>query len=206
MQDDTIQTTETENEKRLPKSTREYLTRKEIDLILAAAGDIWHGKRNQCLILMTYRHGLRASEALNMKWDQIDLDGATIYVDRLKGSVPSVHYLEPDEVRLLRILQREQKRQRKHSVYVFLSERGGPLTVDAYRKMLKSIEEIAGFPFRLHPHMLRHSTGYGLANSGESTRRIQHYLGHKNIQNTVRYTTLNATQFRGWGAKLGGRV
>lgn len=196
---DTIQTTK---KQRVQKKQVDYLTGSELNKLLSCAPLTRWGKRDQCLILLTYRHALRASEAVNLRWDQIDLVGGRIHCIRNKGSIDSVHNLEGDEMRLLRRLRKDWP----DSSFVFNSERGGPMTTHAFRAMLKTIEVKANFPFRLHPHMLRHSCGYTAANSGKTTRDIQQYMGHSNIQNTVRYTQLDSKRFRGWGAELGGRV
>jgi len=77
-----------------------------------------------------------------------------------------------------------------------LTERGGPMTTDNVRKLVQRGGQEAKLPFPVHPHMLRHACGYKLANDGHDTRAIQHYLGHRNIQNTVRYTQLSAQRFK----------
>lgn len=81
-----------------------------------------------------------------------------------------------------------------------MSERKEPLTEHVFRKVIKRAGEIAGLKIKVHPHMLRHSTGFKLANTGVDTRSIQHYLGHKNIQHTVRYTELAASRFKNFWA------
>ncbi|MCK4819425.1 tyrosine-type recombinase/integrase, partial [bacterium] len=108
--------------------------------------------------------------------------------------VPSVHPLRGPELRALRKLQREYA----ESPYVFVTERKGPLTTSTIRKLIARAGEKAGLPFSIHPHMLRHATGYKLANDAHDTRAIQHYLGHKNIQHTVRYTELTSNRFNGF--------
>jgi type 1 fimbriae regulatory protein FimB/type 1 fimbriae regulatory protein FimE len=79
--------------------------------------------------------------------------------------------------------------------YIFETERGTPFTTDAVNRLIKCIGE-RGFPFKVHIHMLRHACGYALANRGHDTRALQAYLGHKNIQRTVRYTELSPTRFK----------
>ncbi|QDU53857.1 tyrosine-type recombinase/integrase [Aeoliella mucimassa] len=91
---------------------------------------------------------------------------------------------------------RRLKRDYPDSPYLFTTERQGPLTDSAVRKIVTRAGEVAKFAFPIHPHMLRHSTGYKLANDGHDTRAIQQYLGHKNIQHTVRYTQLSAARFK----------
>ena len=106
--------------------------------------------------------------------------------------MPSVHPLTGTELRALRRLQREQEPGR----YVFISERGAPMTPDGFKKLIQRLGKAAKMPFPIHPHMLRHACGYKLANQGVDTRSLQHYLGHKNIQHTVRYTELSPERFK----------
>jgi len=113
-------------------------------------------------------------------------------VNRLKNGIVSVHQLTGIELRALRRLQREQKPGR----YVFMSERGAPMSAVAFRRMVTRLGPAAKMPFPIHPHMLRHSTGFKLVNQGVDTRSLQHYLGHKNIQHTVRYSELTPERFR----------
>ena len=134
----------------------------------------------------------RVSEAVALRWDVVDLEQGRLHVARLKGGVPAVHPLRGPELRALRRLRRADL----NSPYVFVSERRAPLSDSAMRKMVARAGQHAGFTFPIHPHMLRHATGYKLANDGHDTRAIQQYLGHKNIQHTVRYTELAATRFR----------
>ena len=172
---------------------REYLTEKEVERLMRAARSLGrHGHRDATLILVTYRHGLRVSEAVALRWDVVDLEQGRLHVARLKNGVPAVHPLRGPELRALRRLRRADF----DSPYVFVSERGAPLSDSALRKMVARAGQHAGFTFSVHPHMLRHATGYQLANAGHDTRAIQHYLGHKNIQHTVRYTQLSAIRFR----------
>jgi pimeloyl-ACP methyl ester carboxylesterase len=151
-----------------------------------------YGHRDATLILVAYRHGLRASEICDLRWEQIDWNSATLHVRRVKSGKPSTHPIRGDELRSLRKLQREAPK----SPFVFVSERGGPFTTDSFNWMVKRVARKAGSPFQVHAHMLRHSTGYKLAGDGYDTRSIQDYLGHKNIQHTVRYTELSPTRFK----------
>jgi type 1 fimbriae regulatory protein FimB/type 1 fimbriae regulatory protein FimE len=172
---------------------REYLTPAEVDRLLDAAGDNRHGHRDSTMILLAYRHGLRASELVLLRWDQFDLAHSRLHVHRLKGSADSVHPLAGVEMRALRRLQREQEPQ---SDFVFVSERGAPFAAAGFRKMLARLGRVANFAYTVHPHMLRHACGYKLANDGVDTRSLQAYLGHRNIQHTVRYTELAPTRFK----------
>jgi type 1 fimbriae regulatory protein FimE len=172
---------------------REYLTEDEVRRLMQDARSVGrHGHRDATLILMTYRHGLRVSEVISLLWPLLDLSQGRLHVRRVKQGVASVHPLCGPEIRALRQLRRESPR----SSYVFLSERGGPMTTATVRKIVARAGCAASLPFSVHPHMLRHATGYKLANDGHDTRAIQHYLGHQNIQHTIRYTQLSPIRFR----------
>ncbi len=172
---------------------REYLTDTEVERLMKAAAKTGrHGHRDSTLILVTYRHGFRVSELVALRWDQVELDSGRMHVSRIKKGTPSVHPIRGPEIRALRRLKRDYP----DSPYVFVTERKGPLTNSAVRKVISRAGEVAEFDFPIHPHMLRHATGYKLANDGHDTRAIQQYLGHKNIQHTVRYTELASARFR----------
>ena len=171
---------------------REYLTSDEIDqLITALRKKSRNPNRDALLVTMMFRHGLRVGEAVHLKWDQVDFKDSTLRVNRLKGSKDSVHPIQGPELRLLRKLERE-----KNSRYIFLSERKSPLTTQAIYRMLRNVEQNLKWDFPIHPHMLRHSCGYYLANQGHDTRAIQMYMGHTSINNTVLYTQLTGDQFK----------
>jgi integrase len=174
--------------------TREYLFESEVHKLMKAAGDGRHGHRDSTLILLTYRHGLRASEACGLRWEQFDLAHAKVHINRAKKGTTSVHPLTGIELRALRRLQREQEPGR----FVFVSERRGPITVAGFRRMLARLGKKIGIPFQIHPHMLRHACGYKLANGGHDTPALQQYLGHSSIQSTVRYTVLRSDLFNGF--------
>jgi type 1 fimbriae regulatory protein FimB/type 1 fimbriae regulatory protein FimE len=175
--------------------TREYLTTKEVeDLMAAARKSSRYGHRDATMILIAYRHGLRASEVCDLQWHQVELNGGRLHVRRSKRGTPSVHPIQGDELRALRRLQREQPPCR----YVFTSERGGPIAPKSFHTLIMRLGERASMPFPIHPHMLRHGCGYALANAGHDTRSIQAWMGHKNIQHTVRYTELAPDRFKGF--------
>jgi type 1 fimbriae regulatory protein FimE len=134
----------------------------------------------------------RASELCGLRWDQIDLNTGRLHVRRAKGGIDNVHPLGGKEIRALRQLRRENTESR----YVFVTERGGPATTAGFLKMISRTGEAAKLPFPIHPHMLRHSTGYKLANDGHDTRALRHYMGHKNIMHTVRYTEMAPDRFK----------
>jgi type 1 fimbriae regulatory protein FimB/type 1 fimbriae regulatory protein FimE len=165
-----------------------------VDKLMAAAGRLGrHGHRDSALVLLAYRHGLRVGELVALRWDQLDLRGGLMHVSRLKGGVPSTHPLRGPELRALRRLRRDYPAS---AAYVFTTERGGPLTDSGVRKIVARAGAAAALPFPVHPHMLRHATGYKLANDGQDTRAIQHYLGHRNITHTTRYTNLAPDRFK----------
>jgi type 1 fimbriae regulatory protein FimB/type 1 fimbriae regulatory protein FimE len=145
------------------------------------------------MILLTYRHGLRVSELAALKWDQMDLKAGLLHVRRLKSGTPSTHPIQGDELRALRQLKRDWP---DVGGFVFASERGGPVSASGVRKMIARTGAEAGFAFPVHPHQLRHACGFALANAGHDTRALQHWLGHKNIQHTVRYTELSPARFK----------
>jgi type 1 fimbriae regulatory protein FimB/type 1 fimbriae regulatory protein FimE len=181
--------------KRPPNSklrTREFLTAAEIERLMKAASKNRWGHRDATMILVAYRHGLRASELVDLRWDQVDFESGTLHVRRLKQGVPSTHPIPGDELRALRRLKKEQAK----STFVFTSERDAPFTAAGFAKMIERAGVEAKFAFKAHPHMLRHACGYALANKGVDTRSLQAYLGHRNIQHTVRYSELSPTRFR----------
>jgi integrase len=136
---------------------------------------------------------LRAAEVCDLRWDQVSFDGAVIHVRRVKNGIPSTHPLQGDELRALRRLQRESK----PSPFVFVSERGTPFTIAGFARMMEcAARRGLGLELKAHPRMLRHGCGFALANAGHDTRALQAWLGHRNIQHTVRYTELAPDRFR----------
>lgn len=173
--------------------TREHLTPAEVEKLIKAAKGGRYGHRDATMILMAYRHGLRAVEICDLEWSQVEFGrNAALHVQRAKNGKPATHPIRGDELRALR----ELERAKSGSPYVFETERGGPFTTDAINRLIKRIGERAGFPFKVHAHMLRHACGYALANEGHDTRAIQDWLGHRSIQHTVRYTELAPTRFK----------
>lgn len=184
--------------RRLPNASvrgREYLTEDEVKLLRnAAKGAGRYGLRDGTLILVSYRHGLRVSEATDLRWDQIDLKHQLLHVRRLKNGTASTHPMGKEECRCLRQL----RRRHPDSKHVFLSQLKGPMSRATVCQMIARAGRLARIPFPVHPHMLRHACGYKLANDGHDTRAIQAYLGHRNIVHTVRYTELSPERFRGF--------
>ena len=172
---------------------REYLTDGEVARLITAAGFNRHGHRDATMILLAYRHGLRAVELVTLRWDAIDYKHGRIHIRRAKQGSEAVHPLSGRELRALRKLKRDQVPE---SPFVFTSERGAPFTTAGFRKLIARLGVAAKLEFPVHPHMLRHACGFHLANKGKDTRSLQAYLGHKNIQHTVRYTELTPTRFK----------
>jgi type 1 fimbriae regulatory protein FimB/type 1 fimbriae regulatory protein FimE len=153
---------------RLCKKERRYLTQREMDRLMDCARKHGrYGHRDATMILVAYRHGLRASEVCDLQWQQIELSEGRLHVHRLKNGIPSVHPIRGDETRPI-----------------------------GFHRLIQRLGEAAKMPFPIHPHMLRHACGFKLANDGHDTRALQHYLGHKNIQHTVRYTEMAPDRFK----------
>src|SRR6476620_9321281 len=159
---------------------REHLTEREVERLVEAAKDNRWSHRDSTMVLLAFRHGLRASELVDLRWEQVDLENGILHVRRLKQGTPATHPLTGRELRALRRLQREAG----GSPFVFVSERGTPFATRGFQAMVERAGKAAGFDMKIHPHMLRHACGYKLANEGVDTRTIQGYLGHKSIQHT----------------------
>ena len=135
--------------------SREYLSGNEIDRLMVAAKSLGrHGHRDATLILIAYRHGLRVSELVALRWDMVDLKQGLLHVSRLKNGVESTHPIRGPELRALRKLQRDYP----DTPYLFVTERKGPLTTSTVRKIIARAGEKAKIGLPVHPHMLRHST------------------------------------------------
>ena len=150
-----------------------------------------HGVRDATIILLMFRHGLRSAELVALKWSSVDLRDGYLAIHRVKHGHDSVHPLRSPELRALRQL----KLNYPDTQYVFVSERKTPLSTRSVRQIISRAGKLAGLPFSVHSHQLRHACGYYLAAQGHDTRAIQDYLGHRNIQHTVRYTQLNSSRF-----------
>jgi integrase len=170
---------------------REHLTEREVERLIKAAGRNRWGQRDSTMLLIAFRHGLRASELCGLQWSDVEFEAATLHLRRAKGGSAATHPLLGDELRALRQLKREAK-----SPFIFVSERGAPFSTAGLAKLIERAGIEAKLPFKCHPHMLRHSTGYALANKGTDTRTLQAYLGHRSIQSTVRYTELAPGRFK----------
>jgi len=181
---------------------REYLTPPEVETLMQTARQRKrNGHRDATMILVAYQHGLRAAELVAMTWAQVEFEQKVLHVSRRKNGVRSVHPMTGEEMRALRRLYREQQARGRvlKSDQVFQTEQGVPITEAGFRKMLARVGEASPLSSLYpHPHALRHSCGYKLANDGRDTRSLQLYLGHRNIQHTTRYTELASNRFEGW--------
>jgi integrase len=176
---------------------RKYLSAEEARRVIDSAGKVGRNpERDKLLLTLMYRHGLRVSEAVDLRWTDFDLDAPRdrpFRVRRLKGgSTNRVHTLEPDTVRALKRLKEDVD-----GTYVFRSEQGRPLSVDMAQRIVARASEVAGLGFRVHPHHLRHACGFYLAEEGTDTRLIQDYLGHRDIKSTAIYTETSQRRLAG---------
>ena len=174
---------------------REYLTDSEIVRLITAASENRHGHRDATMVLVAYRHVPAGGELVTLRWDAIDFAHGRLHVHRVKGSAESVHPLSgPRVARAARRLKRDQD---PASPFIFTSERGAPFTTAGFRKMIAQLRRrgrssVSG----ASAHVAATPAAYKLANDGVDTRSLQAYLGHKNIQHTVRYTELAPTRFK----------
>jgi type 1 fimbriae regulatory protein FimB len=173
--------------------SKNYLDPGEVECLLEAAKEGRHGERDYALLLLTYRHGLRVSEAVGLKLGDVNLKQARLWVKRAKGSLDTEQPLAGDELRALKryLATREDKLP-----WLFVSERGCQMVRRAVNHMIAAAGKRADLG-RIHPHMLRHSCGYALANKGQDFRLIQDWLGHRDPKHTSRYTRVAARRFEG---------
>ncbi|MGG8220192.1 tyrosine-type DNA invertase [Klebsiella aerogenes] len=177
---------------------RNFLTQNEIESLLNAANSGPHAARNYCLTLLCFIHGFRASEICRLRISDIDLRSKCIYIHRLKKGFSTTHPLLNKEIQALkRWLDIRDEYPQSTSKWLFLSRKGNPLSRQQFYQIISASGDQAGLPLEIHPHMLRHSCGFALANMGIDTRLIQDYLGHRNIRHTVWYTASNAGRFYG---------
>jgi type 1 fimbriae regulatory protein FimB len=177
---------------------KDFLTEAEVAALLDAAKAARHGVRDHLLALMMYRHGLRVSEAIDLRRGEVDLDRARLWVRRLKNGLSVEQPIAGDE---LRAIKRHLATRSDALPWLFVSERGQPLTRQSVNYLLAAAAARAGLP-PVRPHMLRHSCGFYLANKGYDLRLIQDYLGHREPKHTAHYTRTAAYRFEGlWNSR-----
>lgn len=177
---------------------RNFLTQNEIESLLKAANAGPNAARNYCLTLLCFIHGFRASEICRLQISDIDLGSKSIYIHRLKKGFSTTHPLLNKEIQALKKwLNIRTSYPHSDKEWLFLSKKGNPLSRQQFYQIISASGDNAGLPLEIHPHMLRHSCGFALANMGIDTRLIQDYLGHRNIRHTVWYTASNAGRFYG---------
>ncbi|KAF5041127.1 ISKra4 family transposase ISCep1 [anaerobic digester metagenome] len=125
----------------------------------------------------------------------MDTESRVLHVARLKKGLSTTHPLRADELRAIKAWLADRAKMKPDTDSFFVSERRGPLSRKTAWVAIKRYGEAAGLPLPAHPHMLRHACGFALADQGADTRLIQDYLGHRNIQHTVRYTATNPARF-----------
>ena len=172
---------------------KNYLSPGEIAKLLDAAKTGRHGVRDHLLVLITYRHGLRVSEVIGLRRDELDLERARLWVRRLKGGLSVEQSIAGDE---LRAIKRHLATRTDALPWLFISERSQPFTRQAVNYLIASAAERPGLP-GVHPHTLRHSCGFALADKGHDLRLIQDYLGHRDPRHTVHYTRTSGRRFEG---------
>ena len=176
-----------DNEKPKVVGRRRHLRPEEAAKLITAAGKRGrYPERDKLLLRLSYRHGLRASEAVGLRWDSFDLDGGTLTISRAKGGRTSTHTIARDDLSALR-----KMRKATNGPWVFETERSGPLSVDAMQDIVREAGKLAGLGDELHPHMLRHGAGYALINDGVDVRLVQEFLGHASITSTAIYTAIS---------------
>jgi type 1 fimbriae regulatory protein FimB len=176
-------------------SERKHLTSREVERLIEATKGRRNGIRGRCLLLLMFRHGLRVSEACGMKLDQVDTESRVLHVARLKGGLSTTQPLRSDELRAVSAWLKERARMKPIGKAFFVSEQRKPLHRSTVNLLLITYSRAASLPLFVHPYMLRHACGFALADQGADTRLIQDYLGHRNIQHTVKYTATNPARF-----------
>ncbi|APU11614.1 tyrosine-type recombinase/integrase [Cellulophaga lytica] len=176
--------------------SKNFLSNTEVKDLLEASKQSRYPIRNYLLLLMMYRHGLRVSEVINLKLTDVNLKESRLWVERLKNSLSVEHPIVGDE---LRAIKRYLRSRKDNLPWLFINERNLPLTRQAVNYIVKAAADKTDIK-NVHPHTLRHSCGFYLANKGYDLRLIQDYLGHRDPKHTVNYTRVVSSRFEKlWG-------
>jgi site-specific recombinase XerD len=167
--------------KRRPSPTVTFLTQDELKRLVSTIKD----KRDRAIFLITYRHGLRASEIGLLQRTDLDLKQSRVTIHRLKGSLSGVYPMQPDMVKLLRSYIRERT---DSSPYLFVSNRNVPIDRRTLWCLMQRYGTTAKLPKEKQKfHILKHSIATHLLDAGADLSFVKDWLGHANIQNTTIY-------------------
>jgi integrase len=194
---DTINSPRPPPPRRLPNSAtrnREHLLPDEVERLLKATRKNRNATRDYALLLIMFRRALRVTEAVRLRWADVDLKGERIFIKRLKSGVDSTQPLSGIELRYLKQLRRKNP----NSSWVFLSERGSPMSRRNAHAIVAKAGRDARLGFPVHPHNLRHALGYYMSEKGVPTRSLAGYMGHVNLNNTAIYAALSSNHFKDW--------
>jgi integrase len=169
-----------------------YITQDQVEALIKSARQNRNGLRDALMISMAYHHGLRVSELVALRWNDVNFKANDIAINRRKNGRSNRQPLDPRDQRNLKALYRE----RRSDEWIFTSERGTQMATDSFASQLKAAAERAGIP-NVHPHALRHACGHALAVKGRETRLLGEWLGHRNLNNTALYTDGVSARFRG---------
>ena len=172
---------------------KDFLTEEEAKRILEGMKGGRHGIRDYAIALMMYRHGLRVSELVEFRRDQVNTQRSRVWIERLKNSLSTEQPMLGDE---LRAIKRYLATRDDALPWLFVNERGTQFTRQGINYLIRIAGEQAKLG-RVRPHMLRHSCGFKLANQGADLRTMQDYLGHRDPKHTVRYTRIAGARFEG---------
>ena len=175
---------------------RDYLRPDELERLLVAAKQTRNPERDFALVLLAFRHGLRVSELCSLKLSDVNVELGEIYIRRCKGSVSGSHPVYNGESQALKawLAVRGEMNVPADVDSLFVSEQRKALNRCSVWHLVKNLAREAGLE-GIHPHSLRHSTGYHLTNQGRDLRLIQSFMGHASISSTIRYTQVDTRRF-----------
>lgn len=175
---------------------REYLTDLELNAVLRAAKQSRNSDRDFAIVLLLFRHGLRAEELCNLTWQDLDLQLARIHIKRVKGGLEQNHPLESDEVKVLRKLYKNRDTALKE---VFITMRKTPYDRNTLFVLIKRLGIKANLDLPIHPHMFRHTCAFKLASKTGDPLLVKDYLGQTDIKSAMHYINLSGKRFDSMG-------